>query len=78
MRLTAEKTVIDIDNFYGKACDLCFVVNGKDEITIQLPIDWKQSELSEIIKEALFTCGDYFSIKTIRITSIKENKTLLN
>lgn len=79
MKLTADKSVIDIDNYVGKPCIIKYIVNKMNEVEINLPFNWTYEGLTEIIKEGFFEItDDPTEIRNIHILSIKEDNTQLN
>ena len=71
--ITAEKTVKDLDNYYGKAVILKYLLNDEYEIEVQMPLNWKEDELPDILANTFVEAP-----KKIHILSIDTDKRLLN
>lgn len=73
MELTTEKGLKDLSEYVGKAAILTYILNGSHEIEVEMPLNWKISELPSILKETFIERP-----KHIHITSLKVNISVMN
>lgn len=74
MKVTAEESITkDLDWYLGKASLLKYILNGRIEIQVSMPINWNLTTLPEILKESFIEHP-----KTVHIVSIEEQKWTLN
>lgn len=73
MIMTAEPYVKDLDNYYGKPTIIKYILNGEYEIEIQMPINWKEDDLPDVLQKSFIEPP-----KSIHITSVEIDNKVLN
>jgi len=73
LKITADKSITNVEAFVGLACKMEYILNSHIEISVGCPMGWTMAELPKILAMS-FTEEP----KAVHLMSIKYDESILN